>query len=222
MDNNTTSKPFISSDFQQAPMERPMYELNPNQNAPPTSIPPNYNTPPPGYAYNPNVNTPGYAYPVNYQPPPNYQVNVNGYQQYPPQTIVQVQNITRPNISGCGRKLCLVFAILLIVYLIIEITLFITVIKIFAVPIVIDEIGILICIILFIKIFNGGNSSRVSAIIFTAVVWFVGFGLRGVAMMMYNGYDGRMIVPLLPLMLVRTFILFFSIAAVASSQINTR
>ena len=209
----------MSSDFQQDSMQTPMnnYVPNGNENAPPTYVPPNYN-PNQAYPYNPNVNPP------NYTPyaPNNYQVNVNTYQPYSTPPVV-VQNSPQSDSKECGRKSCLVFAILMFVFLIIEITLYCILVRFFIIPIFFDEILVFICAILLICIYRRANVSGLSVLIFTGVVWFVGSVSRGLAMAFTSRDDiSIMLTILLPLMILRTFIVLFSIGGIALSTFNLR
>ena len=215
MDNNYTQLQYMSSDFQQDSMQTPMNNYVPtgNENAPPTNYNPN-----PAYPYNPNVTPP------NYTPyaPNNYQVNVNTYQPYSTPPVV-VQSSPQSDSKECGRKTCLVFAILMFVFLIVEITLYITVVRFFIIPIFFDEILVFICAILLICIYRRANISGLSVLIFTGVVWFVGCVSRGLSMGFTSDRNlNIMLTILLPLMMLRTFIVLFSIGGIALSQFNLR
>lgn len=240
MDNAKPSPIFPSNDFdngQNQVNQNPLLEVNnsapnaitdsPNMNAY-QAAPNNQNLPPTNnYPYNQSQNTyqnitPQYNYynpAIPYNPNPyNQNISPQGYPPYNPNIpnpnpiIIQQSN---PNAlpPNCLRTMLLVMSILMFIIIIIDIILFILLqYGTGIIFIMIDDIGILCCAILFLISFIYSKENKVNSVVRTilvGIVWFVGFGLRGAANMFIRefGVTGY----LFGILVVRTMILFFSI-----------
>ena len=196
-------------------MQAPIY--NPNNN-PPSIYNPNNNQPP---YYNPNNNQPQYypppgtpqqvnqAYPgagPYYPPPINYNNNMNYnngiYYNSQPQIAAQRTNCFQ------NPKTVIIFSILLIVVVIVDLILQIT--SEFVPFILIDDAGLLIIAITFLILICTKKSVGHPALgAATVIVWFVGFGLRGLGMSQFEEFGNA--ISFFFLTAIRTFVIFFCI-----------
>ena len=217
------------------PVQNPQYYPPPpgfdNPNAQPQYTPPpgfdNSNLQPQAYPYNPNQpypypNRPG-AYPYNpnqpypynpnqpypYNPNQPYPYNTNQPYNYPPNPYQQNQFLTCSH--KAKRIAFLVMSIIQFLFVVIEIIVLITNGWMGIILIHIDEAAILVVSTLFFLSFlDKCEINNTLRTVLTGAVWFIGFGMRGMADMFIN--DMRNTLPtLFALMGIRTFILFFSI-----------
>jgi len=219
MDSNLVT-PNYNNEQVPKPIEN---DYNSNSNAPIPVQNPQYYPPPPGfdnpnvqpqaYPYNPNQpypypNSPG-AYPYNPNQPYPYNINQPQPYNYPPYPYHQNQ------VSTCSPKAMriafLVMSIIQFLFVVIEIIVLITNGWMGIILIHIDEGAILVVSTLFFLSFlDKCEINNILRTVLTGAVWFIGFGMRGMANMFIN--DMRNTMPtLFALMGVRTFILFFSI-----------
>ena len=228
MDSNLVT-PNYNNEQIPKPIEN---EFNSNSNAPlPAQTP--QNCPPPGFD-NPNFQQQAYPYypnqpysnpnqpqPYPYNPNQPYPYNMNQPQPYNYQPYPYQQN----QISSCSPKArriaFLVMSIIQFLFVVVEITILTLNGWMGIILIHIDEGAILvISILFFLSFLNKCEINNKLRSILTGVVWFVGFGMRGMANMFIEKMNNIFI--LFSLMTVRTFILFFSIpvASLLSEPLN--
>ena len=196
-------------------------EFNSNSNAPtpaqnPQDCPPpgfnNQNFQPQAYPYYPNqpYPYPNQPQPYPYNPNQPYPYNPNQPQPYNYQPNPYPQN----QYFSCSPKFMklafLITSIIQFLFVIVEIIVLIVKGGMGITLIHIDEGAILVISILFFLSYLDkceiNNSLRS---VLTGVVWFVGFGMRGMANMFIENFNN--ISTLFIFLIVRTFILFFSI-----------
>ena len=185
-------------------MQAPIY--NPNNN-PPSIYNPNNNQPqyypPPGTPQQINQAYPGagpyYPPPINYN---NMNYNNGIYYNSQPQITVQRTNCFQNPIT------VIIFSILLIIVVIVDLILQISIeISPF---ILIDDAGLLTIAITFLILICTKKSVGHPALgAATVIVWFVGFGLRGVGMSQFEEPDNT--ISFFFLTAIRTFVIFFCI-----------
>ena len=203
----------------QNPDDCPPQESN-NQNFQPQANPYYPNIP---YLYNPNNHQ---AYPFY----PNQPYNPNNPQVYPyypnqpyPYNPNQPQPyyFNPPNPSQQNKKnnwspnsikrALLILSIIQFSFVVVEIIVLIIINYIGLIFVHIDEAGILVVSILFfLGYLDKCKINLKLRTIITGVVWFVGFGLRAVGNMLADHEDNNWFI-LIPFMIVRTFLLLFSI-----------
>ena len=231
MDNNTSDKLIPSYNIVQqqqnqftleaSSVEKPgLSAPNPisNPQANNQAQPYNPNIPPQGnYPYNPNI--PPQPYNPNIPPQGNYPYNPNMpyYSvtvEYPSRGIVANPQPINPTVGKCLNTMLLIMSILMLTFLIVEIILLSSIGEAFKNGYVIAyEIGILTVAILFIVSFILSIMKKniiilsVARTIITVCVWFVGMPLRSIGTLGDFKHDSTYV----PLLIIRGFLLFFSI-----------
>ena len=202
---NTTDN---SQPQNQIPVNNPPPYYDPNNNIQP-QYPNQNNMQAP--IYNPNNNQPSInqTYPGSgpyYPPPINYNKNMNYnngiYYNSQPQIAAQRTNCFQ------NPKTVIIFSILLIVVVIVDLILQIT--SEFVPFILIDDAGLLIIAITFLILICTKKSVGHPALgAATVIVWFVGFGLRGLGMSQFEEFGNA--ISFFFLTAIRTFVIFFCI-----------
>lgn len=191
----------------------PQEYYNPNQN--PNSYP-SSPYPPQVYPYYPPQSNP-------YNPPQAYPYNPNVVNQFPYNNEIIDNPLTSSRPNMCIRSMLLVMSILMFLFLIAEISVFNSLgIYYDNVFVIIDEIGILVCAILFLIsfIFSCNNKVGINPIVrtvITVVVWFLGAALRGMGGSMSDTVFNEMQTKFMFLGL-RSFLLFFCIPVSAFNR----
>ena len=205
-------------------------EFNSNSNAPspaqnPQDCPPpgfnNQNFQPQAYPYYPNQL---YPYPNQPQPYPYNPNNPYPYNSNQPQPYnYQLNPYPQNQYFSCSPKFMklafLITSIIQFLFVIVEIIVLIVKGGMGITLIHIDEGAILVISILFFLSYLDkceiNNSLRS---VLTGVVWFVGFGMRGMANMFIENFNN--ISTLFIFLIVRTFILFFSIPIASLKSVH--
>ena len=189
-DHNNNIQPQYSN---QNNMQAPIYNPNNNQ--------PQYY--PPGTPQQANQAYPG-SDPYN-QPPINYNnMNYNDDIYYNSQPQIELQR------TSCLQKpkTVIFLSILLIIIVIVDIIL--QIINEFVIFLLIDDAALLTIAITFLIFICIGKSLRQPALgAVTAIVWFVGIGLRGYGMSKFRGF--RTVIGFVFILVVRTIIIFLCI-----------
>ena len=191
------------------------YPYNPNM-PPQGNYPYNPNIPPQGnYPYNPNMPPNAYPYNPNNPPPqgfPYYNISSESF----PNNIetVRPQQLVNPSVLKCLYAMLLIMSLLMFTFLICEIIVLSSIGEAFKNGFVIaDEIGILICAILFLVSFILTILKKniivlgITRTVITVAVWFVGMPLRGIGTMGDFDHDGTFFA----LLTIRGFLLFMCI-----------
>lgn len=215
--NKPTENPYPVENINAVETPENNFNSNSNYNAPvPVMNPQNsnqylFNAPPQGY-YAPNF-IPN-SYPSSPYPPQGYPYNQNAVNQIQSNNELTVNPLIYQRPNGCIKNMLLVMSIIMFLFLIAEITIFNSLgIYFDNVFVIVDEIGILVCAILFLISFITKERNVINPImrsVITGIVWFVGFGLRGFGNIMSDNTfnEGGIKFGFLGL---RSFILFFSI-----------
>ena len=193
------------------PVEKPLYDSGEASAPIPQNVQPNYY---------PNQN----YYPNNQIVNPGYNSNTNTYEQpyYVNNMNTNVNNNYYQNDFEVPKSLlCKQYTISILLYIcaIIDIILQIVfgIINPFS---MVDDVAIFIVASIFLTYSCKNKSARNKIFgFFTGVVWFVGFGCKGFAMtFMGSRHNGSMIPILFFLIVIRTFLLFFSIPLACETQ----
>ena len=192
--------PYYNNDQTSVSIENEFYS---NSNAPlPAQFPQN-NTP----QENNNLVFQLQSYPYETEKPYPYNQDQSQPYKYTQPNTYQQNSSCSPSIR---KFFLLLMSILQFLFVVVEIIILIVNKWIGIIIIHIDEGAILfISILFFLSYFDKCKINLISRNILTGIVWFAGFGMRGMANMFIK--DMNKIPILFTLMTIRTFILFFSI-----------
>ena len=213
---NEYNSNFYASTPAQNPQNYPPQDYN-NQNFQPQAYNNNPNQPY-SYSIKPQVyNNPNSTQPYSYctNQPQNYPYNSIQPNSYQPNQAYRSSSTKTKNLPF------LIMSIIQLVFVVVELIILI-VKKLFPILLIhIDEVAILIISLLFfLSYLNKYEINSRLRCFFTGFVWFVGFAVRGMTMPMKHND----VLILIVLMIIRTFILFFSIpiSNINSSPLNNK
>lgn len=188
------------------------YPYNPN--IPPNAYPYNPNIPPNAYPYNPNIRPIRYLYNPNNPPPQGFPYYSVSSESFPNNGEVGTpQQLVNPSAFKCLIAMLLIMSILMFTFVIIENIVLYSKGKAFKNGFIIaDDIGILICAILFIissiLAILKKNIIILSIIrtVITVIVWIVGLTIRSIGMGDFDDMD-----TFFTLLTIRGILLFMAI-----------